>query len=105
VLLFVSLDYLDLAYYSYAYKYNNILGCLVGENAYVIHVHVGRPGLARHRPTKARPITYLIMGRDVPACVPSHRATTWPIISYVCHVGPNSPKYLNVSDRPIYIQH
>jgi hypothetical protein len=36
-MLFVSSDYLDLAYYSYAYKYNNTFvcfTCLVGENAY-----------------------------------------------------------------------
>jgi hypothetical protein len=44
VLLFVSSDYLDLAYYSYAYKYNNTLGyftCLVGENAYGQVVAIG----------------------------------------------------------------
>jgi hypothetical protein len=37
MLFFVSSDYLDLAYYSYAYKYNNTLECftcLVGENVY-----------------------------------------------------------------------
>jgi hypothetical protein len=48
--------------------------------------------------------TYLIMGRAVPARVPSHRPTARPTISYVCQAGPNSPKYLNVPDRPIYIQ-
>jgi hypothetical protein len=48
--------------------------------------------------------TYLIMGRAVPARVPSHRPTARPTISYVCQAGPNSPKCLNVPDRPIYIQ-
>jgi hypothetical protein len=36
-MLFVSSDYLDSAYYSYAYKYNNTLSCfncMVAENAY-----------------------------------------------------------------------
>jgi hypothetical protein len=40
------------------------------------------------------------MGRAVLARVPSHQ----PTISYVCQAGPNNPKYLNVPDRPIYIQ-
>jgi hypothetical protein len=48
--------------------------------------------------------TYLIMDCAVPARVPSHRPTARPTISYVCQAGPNSPKYLNVPDRPIYIQ-
>jgi hypothetical protein len=71
-------------------------------------------GLARHGTAQAHKSTahkgtahkstYLIMGRAVPARVPSHRPTARPIISYVCQAGPNSPKCLNVLDRPIYIQ-
>jgi hypothetical protein len=69
-------------------------------------------GLARHGTAHkstahkgmAHKSTYLIMGRAVPARVPSHRPTARPTISYVCQAGPNSPKYLNVPDRPIYIQ-
>ena len=71
-------------------------------------------GLARHGTAQAHKSTahkgtahkstYLIMGRAVPARVPSHRPTARPTISYVCQAGPNSPKYLNVPDRPIYIQ-
>jgi hypothetical protein len=49
--------------------------------------------------------TYLIMGRAVPACVLCHRPTALPKISYVCQVGLNSPKCLNVPDRLIHIQH
>jgi hypothetical protein len=67
------------------------------------------PGTAQaHKSTAhkgtAHKSTYLIMGRAVPARVPSHRPTARPTISYVCQAGPNSPKYLNVPDRPIYIQ-
>jgi hypothetical protein len=67
------------------------------------------PGTAQaHKSTAqkctAHKSTYLIMGRAVPARVSSHRPTTRPTISYVCQAGLNSPKYLNVPDRPIYIQ-
>lgn len=67
------------------------------------------PGTAQaHKSTAhkgtAHKSTYLIMGRAVPARVPSHRPTARPTISYVCQAGPNSPKYLNVPDRLIYIQ-
>jgi hypothetical protein len=48
--------------------------------------------------------TYRIMDRVVPARVPCHRPTAWPIISYVCQAGLNSPKCLIVPHRPIYIQ-
>jgi hypothetical protein len=44
--------------------------------------------------------TYLIMGRAVPARVPSHRPTARPTISYVCQTGPNSLKYLNCQTGP-----
>jgi hypothetical protein len=56
-----------------------------------------------HKST-AHKSTYLIMSHDVPGRVLSHRPTARPTISYVCQAGPNSTKYLNVSDRPIYIQ-
>jgi hypothetical protein len=76
-----------------------------------IPVHVGWPGPARHRPTKARAhkgkahkSTYLIMGRALPARVPCHRPTAQPTISYVCQAGLNSPKCFNVPDRSIFIQ-
>jgi hypothetical protein len=76
---------------------------------WTIYVHVGRPGTAQaHKSTfhkgTAHKSTYLIMGRVVPARVPSHRPAARPTISYVCQASPNSPKYLNVPDRPIYIQ-
>jgi hypothetical protein len=67
------------------------------------------PGTAQaHKSTThkgmAHKSTYLIMGRAVPARVPSHRPMARPTISYVCQASPNSPKCLNVPDRPIYIQ-
>jgi hypothetical protein len=80
-----------------------------GSRRYTCTCGPAWPGTAHaHKSTAhkgtAHKSTYLIMGRAVPARVPSHRPTARPTISYVCQAGPNSPKCLNVPDRPIYIQ-
>jgi hypothetical protein len=50
------------------------------------------PGTAQAHKGTAHKSTYLIMGRAVPARVPSHRPMARSTISYVCQAGPNSPK-------------